>query len=438
MNVARPPDSDRSGAGLLRSVGLMADGPVVWGRPVPGRGPGIFLVELPDALPSAPLEATRIGKWIERVPGLRLDGEPPTAKTLAARLASFWLPEARVLYVGATTKSIGGRAANLMRHVLGDGRPHADGQWLHTIRGPEVLRLWWATTDATEEYLDAILDAFSASHTAVLAARPADAMTLPWANTRRPTGERQPSGITGATLPVAVEPPPPPTRRVDVAAGDADGVRRDDLGSGTRRRTGDPASLRPGSSPRRAATLGRAVRPRVTASPRPTAAAAKEAQSRRKSPPEPHTAASLERLRSELDELTRVQRPEVVARIKAARELGDLRENSEYHAARAEQSFLEGRVQTLEERLRNAVLIEEPDAGAGVVPVVRLGSVVTVEVAGEELTYSVVGSNDADLAAGRISTASPVGAALLGSRVGQDVQVRTPRGPVAYRVISIE
>jgi transcription elongation factor GreA len=128
----------------------------------------------------------------------------------------------------------------------------------------------------------------------------------------------------------------------------------------------------------------------------------------------------------------------VVARIKAARELGDLRENSEYHAARAEQSFLEGRVQTLEERLRNAVLIDEPDAAASAVSIVRLGSVVTVEVAGEHLTYAVVGSNDADLAAGRISTASPVGAALLGSRVGDDVQVRTPRGPVAYRVIGIE
>jgi transcription elongation factor GreA len=95
-------------------------------------------------------------------------------------------------------------------------------------------------------------------------------------------------------------------------------------------------------------------------------------------------------------------------------------------------------VQTLEERLRNAVLIDEPNAGAGAVPIVRLGSVVTVEVAGEQLTYSVVGSNDADLAAGRISTASPVGAALLGSRIGDDVQVRTPRGPVAYRVIGIE
>ena len=66
---------DVSAPSLLRSVGLMADGPAVWGRPVQAQGPGVFVVEAPAPLPSAPIELTRVGKWIERVDGLRLDGE---------------------------------------------------------------------------------------------------------------------------------------------------------------------------------------------------------------------------------------------------------------------------------------------------------------------------------------------------------------------------
>jgi len=138
-------------------------------------------------------------------------------------------------------------------------------------------------------------------------------------------------------------------------------------------------------------------------------------------------------MQSELEELTRARRPEVVARIKAARELGDLRENAEYHAAREEQSFLEGRVQLLEQRLRNAVIVTaESSTGA------RLGSRITIEAGGETLTYTLVGSTEANPAAGRISTASPVGAALLGASAGSDVTVRTPRGDVHYKVVAVE
>jgi transcription elongation factor GreA len=143
--------------------------------------------------------------------------------------------------------------------------------------------------------------------------------------------------------------------------------------------------------------------------------------------------AALERMTAELDELTRVKRREVVARIKAAREHGDLKENSEYHAAREEQSFLEGRVQALEDRLRRAVVVEEAVTGR-----VMMGSTVTVEIGGDEVRYTIVGTTEADPAAGRLSSASPVGAALLGAVAGAEVDVRTPRGSVRYRVVAVE
>jgi transcription elongation factor GreA len=143
--------------------------------------------------------------------------------------------------------------------------------------------------------------------------------------------------------------------------------------------------------------------------------------------------AALDRMTAELDQLTRVRRPEVVARIKTAREHGDLKENAEYHAAREEQSFLEGRVQALEDRLRRAVIVEEVVTGR-----VVIGSTVRVETDGDEIRYTIVGSTEADPAAGRLSSASPVGAALLGAVAGAEVEVRTPRGPVRYRVLSVD
>jgi transcription elongation factor GreA len=149
--------------------------------------------------------------------------------------------------------------------------------------------------------------------------------------------------------------------------------------------------------------------------------------------PIPVSQGALDRMTAELDELTRVKRPEVVARIKSAREHGDLKENAEYHAAREEQSFLEGRVQALEDRLRRAVVIEETATGK-----VIIGSKVTVEVAGEELEYTIVGSAEADPSRGRLSMVSPVGAALLGATPGAEVDVRTPRGAVRYKVVSVD
>ena len=390
----------------------MADGPAVWGRPVQAQGPGVFVVEAPAPLPSAPIELTRVGKWIERVEGLRLDGEVPTSKALAARLGSFWLPSQTVLYIGTSDASVARRVAAMAKTELGDRRPAAGGHWLKTLRSLDGLKVWWAATAATEEYEDALLAAFAAGvPEADLAALPDRTVVLPWANLRRPTGERKATGLKGALIPEPVVAPLPPTRVVRVADGDADGAR------------GEPPA------PKR-----RPVTPRP-----PRTAKAPVASTALAAPPAPVVAAEAltpdgeARLRAELDELTRVKRPQVIARIRTAKEHGDLKENSEYHAAREEQSFLEGRIQAIEARLRSAVIVEAPAAGSRV----GLGSVVTLDDDGETVAYTIVGADESDPPRGRISSSSPVGRALVGRDKGDYVVVTTPAGERRYRILAI-
>jgi transcription elongation factor GreA len=389
-------------AELLREVGLLPDGPVVWGRAVPARSPGVFVVELPAPRPRAPIELTRIGKWVERVPTLTLDGQRPTSRAVAARLAAFWLPSQVVLYVGAATTSIGGRIVAQQQTALGDRRPHPGGHWLHAFDPSVTMRVWWSETDAPEEYEDALLSAFAASvPTDEAAGLPDTAVVLPFANLRRPTGERRDTGLAGSLLPDTRPPAPAPTHVVVMPDGDAEGAR------------GEPPERR-----------SRTARPRKTA---PTTAATT-------SPGVTLTADGAARLRAELAELTGVRRPEVVGRIRAAKELGDLKENADYTSAREEQSFLEGRIQALEARLREAVIAEVPGAGAGA----DVGSRVTVEIDGSEITYTLVGSAESDPGAGRLSIASPVGRALVGAKAGDTVPVETPRGAVTYQVTAVE
>ncbi|MFL5777812.1 MAG: transcription elongation factor GreA [Chloroflexota bacterium] len=145
------------------------------------------------------------------------------------------------------------------------------------------------------------------------------------------------------------------------------------------------------------------------------------------------TASGASRLQAELDELIRVRRPEVIARIRAAKELGDLKENADYSAAREEQSFLEGRIQAIEARLRDAVVVDAPAAGSRA----QLGSRVTLEGEGETVTYELVSSAEADPSAGRISVASPVGRAMVGRSAGDQVTVRTPSGEASYRIVEL-
>jgi transcription elongation factor GreA len=414
---------DANAASLLRSVGLMADGPMVWGRPVPAQGPGIFVIESPAPLAAAPIELTRVGKWIERVETLRLDGERPTSRSLAARLGSFWLPSHTVLFIGSSDASVGRRVAAIARTELGDRRPAAGGHWLKTLRSLDGLKVWWARTAATEEYEDALLAAFAAGipdeERALL---PDPAIVLPWANLRRLTGERKPTGLSGSLIAEPVEAPLPPTRVVKIADGDADGARGER--PAPKRQVATPRAPRAPRAPRSTATRAKAA---ALASPAggPSAEPGVGAEA--------VTAEGEARLRAELDELTLVKRPQVIARIRTAKEHGDLKENAEYHSAREEQSFLEGRVQAIEARLRSAVIVEAPVAGSRV----GLGSVVTVEDDGETVTYTIVGADESDPPRGRISSSSPVGRALVGRDKGDDVVVTTPAGERRYRILDI-
>lgn len=414
-----------SAAQLLRSVGLLADGPGQWGRPVSAQGPGVFIVELSPPLPSAPIELTKVGKWIERVETLGLDGARPTSKAVAARLAAFWLPSQAVLYIGTSEASIGRRLAAMARTELGDRRPYAGGHWLKTLRSLDSVRVWWSATAATEEYEDALFDAFAAGvPEAERAGLPDREVVLPFANLRRADGQRKQTGVTGSLLAEPVEAPPPATRIVQLPDGDAEGARGE---APEPRRARAPASAR-------ARTTAAPARSSASVTPEARGAStARGASAAHGAGVEAVTPEGSARLRAELEHLTKVRRPEVVARIRTAKEHGDLKENAEYAAAREEQSFLEGRVQALEARLRTAVIVDAPVSGARV----GLGSRVTVEADGETVTYTIVGASESDPTGGRISSSSPVGRALVGRDVGDSVLVRTPAGEREYRIIAV-
>lgn len=151
----------------------------------------------------------------------------------------------------------------------------------------------------------------------------------------------------------------------------------------------------------------------------------------------PMTQAGKAKLEQELETLKTVKRKEVVERIKTARSFGDLSENSEYDSAKEEQAFVEGRITTLENMIRNAEIIEE-DATSG--DSVSLGRSVTfIELPdGDEETYTIVGSAEADPFEGKISNDSPIAKSLLGRKVGDQVSVQTPGGEMSVRIVTIK
>jgi transcription elongation factor GreA len=150
------------------------------------------------------------------------------------------------------------------------------------------------------------------------------------------------------------------------------------------------------------------------------------------------TAKGLEDLKQENSDLVNVKRPDIVKRLSAAREMGDLSENAEYTAAREELAFIDGRIDELEMLLKQAVVIENGDHHKNG-DTIDLGSQVTVKIANRDKneSFTLVGEWEADPAEKKISHESPLGKALLGKAIGDEIEVEAPAGTMIYKVVSI-
>ncbi len=150
----------------------------------------------------------------------------------------------------------------------------------------------------------------------------------------------------------------------------------------------------------------------------------------------PITAVGLERLEAELRHLKNKARPEAIRAIAQAREHGDLSENAEYHAARDRQSFIEGRVSELEDKIARAEVIDISKLSG---KTVKFGAKVTLidEDTDEKLIYQIVGQDEADVKKGRLAITSPLARALIGKSVGDSVEVNTPKGEKAYEITRV-
>jgi transcription elongation factor GreA len=151
----------------------------------------------------------------------------------------------------------------------------------------------------------------------------------------------------------------------------------------------------------------------------------------------PLTARGAASLQEELKQLKTVERPKVIKAIAEAREHGDLKENAEYHAAREQQSFIEGRIKDIEAKLSHAQIIDVTKLDAGG-KVVFGATVVVLELDNdEEFTYQIVGDDEADIKQGLISVSSPIARALIGKQEGDDIFLNTPGGAREFEVLEV-
>ncbi len=147
------------------------------------------------------------------------------------------------------------------------------------------------------------------------------------------------------------------------------------------------------------------------------------------------TAEGEQKLKTELEELKGPRREELSKRLRSAIQMGDLSENADYHKAKEDQGFLEGRIQEIEAILRNAVIIEKGQNSG----VVSIGSHVTIQEAGfDPETYHLVGPTEADPRKGKISHESPIGLALIDKKVGDTAEAATPGGKIKFKILKIE
>lgn len=152
----------------------------------------------------------------------------------------------------------------------------------------------------------------------------------------------------------------------------------------------------------------------------------------------PMTVEGADALRAELEDLKKVQRPRIIEAIAEAREHGDLKENAEYHAAREQQSFCEGRIQEIEGKLADSQVIDVKSIPAtGKVIFGTTVTIVNVET-DEEKTYQIVGDDEADVKINKISINSPIARGLIGKEEGEEVTIKTPGGEVEYEIDKVE
>lgn len=151
----------------------------------------------------------------------------------------------------------------------------------------------------------------------------------------------------------------------------------------------------------------------------------------------PMTVKGAEKLKAELDQLKKVDRPRIIAAIAEARAHGDLSENAEYHAAREQQSFAEGRIKEIEAKLSLAQVIDPLKLNAEGRVVFGATVILADEDSGEEVKYQLVGEDEADIEAGMISVTSPIARGIIGKEEGEVVQVQVPAGTKTYEIVEV-
>ena len=151
----------------------------------------------------------------------------------------------------------------------------------------------------------------------------------------------------------------------------------------------------------------------------------------------PMTLLGAEKLREELNELKGVVRPRIIQAIAEAREHGDLKENAEYHAAREQQSFVEGRIAEIEGKLSNAQIIDVTQLNANGKVVFGATVDLVESESGDEVTYQIVGEDEADIKAGKISITSPIARALIGKEIDDVAIVKAPGGDREYEIVAV-